>query len=139
MKNITFEELKSMLIYRKITEWTKDKITLDNGVSITFQCIGKDCYTWANGEFSKLMFDDTITSVTEISYRTDEKARNTQRTFALVKLFHNQEPICEITGEADAGVCGSYCSIVFLVVSVPNDDDCLYCYFVGDSDGYVED
>jgi hypothetical protein len=139
MKDITFEQLKSMLLYRKIVKWTKDEITLDNGVSITIQCTEQDCCAWASGEFSKLELDAAITDVTEIDYSADIEEYDTRRTFALVKLLHNQEPICEITGEADGGNGGYYYSIASFIVSVPNDDECLCCYFVGDSDGYVEE
>ena len=139
MKNITFEELKSILLYHKITEWTKDKITLDNGVSITIQCTEQDCCAWAGGEFSPLKLDGAITDVTEIEYSADENETDTRRTFALVKLLHNQEPLCEITGEADGGNGGYYYSIASFIVSSDNDADCLCCYFVGDDDGYVED
>lgn len=44
-----FEDFKKMLLYRKITKWENNKITLDNGIEISIEMTDSDCCAYASG------------------------------------------------------------------------------------------
>lgn len=66
MKKITFDELRQLLLYRRIVKWNDDRIELDNGVKIRIEMTANDCCGYASGAFKNVVLDAAITSVSEI-------------------------------------------------------------------------
>lgn len=136
MKNISFEEFRSMLLYHRIVEWNRSRIVLDNGVSISIEETEQDCCASAEGIFVNVVLDAAITYVSEPKYDFNEEWDGGYSTSAVVKFLHNQNLICQANGEADAGNGGYYYSIASFVIRVPNkENQPLYCHFVSSGDG----
>lgn len=136
-KNITFEELKEMLLYRRIVKWNSNVIVLDNGVKIAIEETEQDCCASAGGEFENVQLDAAITSITPITYDAWDDGY-TYGCSAEVKFLHNQNIICSANANANAGNGGYYYSIASFIVTVPNGEDYMVCHFVCDSDGEGE-
>ena len=137
MKDISFEEFRSMLLYHRIVEWNCNKIVLDNGVSISIEETDQDCCASAAGIFENVVLDAAITYVSEPKYDFfQDNEGGEYSTSAVVKFLHNQNLICQASGEADAGNGGYYYSIASFVIRIPNEENQpLYCHFVGSEDG----
>lgn len=135
--NISFEEFRSMLLYHRIVEWDNNKIVLDNGISISIEETEQDCCASAAGIFEDVVLDAAITYVSEPKYDyKEEKWGGEYSTSAIVKFLHNQNLICQASGEADAGNGGYYYSIASFVIRVPDkENQPLYCHFVSSEDG----
>ena len=136
MKNISFEEFRSTLLYHRIVEWNCNKIVLDNGVSISIEETEQDCCASAGGVFENVVLDAAITYVSEPKYDFNEEWDGGYNTSAVVKFLHNQNLICQANGEADAGNGGYYYSMASFVIRVPDkENQPLYCHFVASGDG----
>ena len=131
MKNITFEQFKEKLLYHYIVEWDDNKIVLDNGITIVIEETEQDCCASASGEFTDVVLDAAITSVTEPKYKAWEDG-DTYGCSAVVKFLHNRNLICQANAEADAGNGGYYYSIASFVITEKNEQ--MTCYFVGSDD-----
>lgn len=131
MKDITFEQLKEKLLYHRITKWDKNKIVLDNGVTIAIEETAQDCCASAGGEFTDVVLEAAITSVTEPKYKAWEDG-DTYGCSAVVKFLHNRNLICKANADADAGNGGYYFSIASFVVTENNKQ--MVCHFVGSDD-----
>lgn len=131
MKNITFEQFKEKLLYHYIVEWDDNKIVLDNGIIIAIEETEQDCCASASGEFTDVVLDAAITSVTEPKYKAWEDG-DTYGCSAVVKFLHNRNLICQANAEADAGNGGYYYSIASFVITEKNEQ--MTCYFVGSDD-----
>ena len=134
MKNITFEKFKEMVLYHQIVEWDDNKIVLDNGLVIAIEETAQDCCAEAQGDFSDVVLQAAITSVSEPKYEPWENG-DTYGCSAVVKFLHNRNLICQANGDADAGNGGYYFSIASFVVSwKDNPDEPIVCHFVGSND-----
>lgn len=131
-RNITFGELKEMLLYRKITKWNGNTIVLDNGVEIHIEETEQDCCASAGGEFQDVVLDAAITNVSGIKY-TGWEDDDTYGCSAIVTIVHNRNIICKAIANADAGNGGYYYSIASFVVKFPSKEWAV-CHFVGSSD-----
>lgn len=132
--NITFEKFKEMVLYRHIVEWDDNKIVLDNGLVIAIEETAQDCCASAGGDFSDVVLQAAITSVTEPKYKPWEDG-DTYGCSAVVKFLHNRNLICKANADADAGNGGYYFSIASFVVSwKDNSDESMVCHFVGSDD-----
>lgn len=132
--NITFEEFKKMVLYHQIVEWDDNKIVLDNGLIIAIEETAQDCCARAQGDFSDVVLQAAITSVTEPKY-DPWKSSDTYGCSAVVKFLHNRNLICQANGDADAGNGGYYFSIASFVVSWKNNpNEPMVCHFVGSND-----
>lgn len=131
MKNITFEQLKEKLLYHRIIKWTENKIVLDNGITIAIEETARDCCASASGDFTDVLLDAAITSVTEPKYTSWEDG-NTYGCSAVVKFLHNRNLICQANADADAGNGGYYFSIASFVITENNKQ--MKCHFVGSDD-----
>ena len=47
----TLEELKELLLYKRIVEWDKDFLQLEDGSKVTMDMSESDCCASAGGEF----------------------------------------------------------------------------------------
>lgn len=127
-----FKKFKEMLLYRKVIKWETDTITLDNGVVISIEETDSDCCASASGCFINVELNAVITDVSEPKYKSWEDG-DTYGCSAVVKMFHNQNLICQAEANADAGNGGYYYSIASFVVKVPNESP-QEVHFVGSDD-----
>lgn len=137
MKKITFDDLRQLLLYRRIVKWNNDRIELDNGVKIRIEMTDNDCCACAVGNFQNVVLDAAITSVSEITHEKWEDDE-TYGCRARVTIMHNRNPICEAYADADAGNGGYYFSIASFVVTLPGVDEEGKCEFVDSRDGYSD-
>ena len=129
--NITFEDFKKMVLCHHIVEWDDNKIVLDNGLIIAIEETAQDCCASAGGNFSDVVLQAAITSVTEPKYKPWEDG-DTYGCSAVVKFLHNRNLICKANADADAGNGGYYFSIASFVVTWKNKR--MVCHFVGSDD-----
>ncbi|MCG1009245.1 hypothetical protein J4760_04155 [Salinicoccus sp. ID82-1] len=113
----TFDELKEQLLYRKVVEWTEDKIVLDDGTVVTIEMSEWDCCASAGGRFTNVELDAAITDITiGDKKRHDLYDGDTYESSAVIKLYHNQNEIAQAEATADAGNGGFYYSVASLLV-----------------------
>lgn len=130
--NMTFDELREMLLYRRIVKWNKNVITLDNDVEISIEETEQDCCARAYGEFTDVVLDAAITDVRDIYYQHWEDD-DTYGCSATMTIMHNNNIICKADADADAGNGGYYYSIASFIVRIPTQKDRI-CHFVCDAD-----
>ena len=127
-----FEELRQLLLYRRIIKWNGNAITLDNGVTIRIEETAQECCASAEGQFEDVKLDAAITAVNDIQYdRWDDG--DTYGCSAVVTIMHNRNLICKAIGNADAGNGGYYYSIASFIVTMENGEE-KQCHFVGSDD-----
>lgn len=120
---MTFEELRALLINRRIIAWNGDnEITLDNGVVISIEETEQDCCASAFGCFENVKIDAAIIGVTEPKYEPWEDD-DTYGCSAEVKILYNDLDFCRAYGEVDAGNGGYYFSTASFVVKFPRGDE----------------
>jgi hypothetical protein len=140
MREMSFEELRNAMLFRRIVDWKDNYIKLDNGMELRIEETAQDCCAGADGEFTDVELDAAITSVSNIQYHHWEDG-DTYGCSAEVTIMHNRNVICRAIGDADAGNGGYYYSIASFCVRMPNDDKTAYVHFVGsedEGDGDVE-
>lgn len=110
-----WEDLENLLINKKIVEWDKDKIVLEDGTKVTIECSEYDCCAGAYGKFTNVQLDAMITSVKEpvvTSVPDDDTVINQ----AIINIYHNQNVVAQAEVTADAGNGGYYYSVGSFVV-----------------------
>ena len=120
MKEMSFEELKEKMLFRRITEWDANHITLDNGMVLTIEMTDNDCCASAYGEFEDVTLDACITNIGDIEYQHWEDD-DTYGCSARVNIVHNRNKLCEVYANADAGNGGYYYSVASFIVHLPNE------------------
>ena len=119
-KNKYVEELKQRLLYKTITTWDNNSLTLNDGTKVTIECTDNDCCAWAGGEFKDVTLDAIVTDVTigEITTFGDPCDMTTNNV--TITVYHNQNPIALAECYADNGNGGYYYSVCSLVVNGVN-------------------
>ena len=119
-KNKYIEELKQSLLYKTITAWDNNSLTLSDGTKVTIECTDNDCCAWAGGEFKDVTLDAIITDVSigEITTFGDPCDMTTNNV--TITVYHNQNPIALTECYADNGNGGYYYSVCSLVVNGVN-------------------
>ena len=117
MNIIEFEQVKELLLYKKITEWNENKITLSDGTLISVEMTDWDCCASAGGEFKDVELDAVITDVvmgnvskTQFDWADESEAKVT------MKIFHNQDVVALMEAFANDGNAGYYYSVASLVI-----------------------
>lgn len=140
---MTFDEFKNLVLYRRITEWDKNKIVLDNGVKISIEETAFECCATAFGEFKDVILDAAITDVSSPEYSGwggDDDWDGGYGTDAVVKFLHNRNIVARAEASADSGNGGFYYSVASFVVRLPDrPEDEITCSFVGADDGFNEE
>jgi len=109
------KDLKEKLLYKKIVEWTKDKLVLEDGTEVTLECSEQDCCAGAYGEFFNVKLDAIITDVIVedmVEIPDDDTIVNETK----IVIYHNQNEIAQAEMTADAGNGGYYYSVGSVVV-----------------------
>ena len=119
-KNKYIEELKQSLLYKTITAWDNNSLTLSDGTKVTIECTNNECCAWAGGEFEDVTLDAIVTDVTigEITTFGDPCDMTTNNV--TITVYHNQNPIALAECYADNGNGGYYYSVCSLVVNGVN-------------------
>ena len=119
-KDKYIEELKQSLLYKTITTWDNNSLTLSDGTRVTIECTDNDCCAWAGGEFKDVTLDAIVTDVTigEITTFGDPCDMTTNNV--TITVYHNQNPIALAECYADNGNGGYYYSVCSLVVNGVN-------------------
>lgn len=112
----TLEELKELLLYKRIVKWDKEFLLLEDGTKVTIEMSESDCCASAGGEFQNVTLDAVITDV-KIGEQTEEEDDwGTTTSTNTVTIYHNQNPIALAECEADDGNGGFYYSVGSLVI-----------------------
>lgn len=114
------EEFKKLLLYKRITKWDKDGITLEDGTIVTIEESEQDCCASAGGEFSNVVLDAVITNVEigeSVTLADPDEGDDTYINEVKVTIFHNQNPIALAELTADAGNGAYYYSVGSFVVN----------------------
>lgn len=111
-----WEDLEKLLLDRKIVEWDKEKLVLDDGLVITIECSEQDCCASAGGQFKNVELDAMITGVIRNDkgnrvYNGDGHDSNVE-----IVLFHNQNIVAQADCWANDGNGGYYYSVGSFVV-----------------------
>ena len=119
-KDKYIEELKQSLLYKTITAWDNNSLTLSDGTKVIIECTDNDCCAWAGGEFKDVTLDAIVTDVTigEITTFGDPCDMTTNKV--TITVYHNQNPIALAECYADNGNGGYYYSVCSLVVNGVN-------------------
>ena len=112
----SLEELKELLLYKRIVKWDKDFLLLEDGTRVTVEMSESDCCAYAGGEFQDVLLDAVITDV-EIGEQVKEESDWGETTSTnTVTIYHNQNPIALAECEANDGNGGYYYSVASLVI-----------------------
>lgn len=112
----TLEELKKLLLYKRIVKWDKEFLLLEDGTKITIEMSESDCCAYAGGEFQNVKLDAVITDVKIGEQAREEDDWGTTTSTNTVTIYHNQNPIALAECEADDGNGGFYYSVGSLVI-----------------------
>lgn len=109
------EKLKELLLYKRIVEWDKDFLLLEDGTRVTIEMSESDCCASAGGEFKDVQLDAVIT---DVQFGEPHKFDNGDGTTCenTVTIYHNHNPIALAECEADDGNGGYYYSVGSLVI-----------------------
>ena len=122
----TIELLKEKILYKRIKEMTKDKLVLEDGTEVYFECTAWDCCAIASGEWKTAELDAVITDVKMIDYNQDEsEVSGFPTNTAKIVLYHNQNSVAQANLYADAGNGGYYYSVLSVFVNEENIGDIL--------------
>lgn len=115
-----FEEIKDQILYKRVTAWTDETLTLDDGTVIEIVESEQDCCAHAGGTWMNVKLDAVITNVKiedEITRSKFEDYPNDEsESLATVVLYHNQNPIAQGACYADAGNGDYYYSVCSLKI-----------------------
>lgn len=111
----SLEELKELLLYKRIVKWDKDFLLLEDGTKVTIEMSESGCCASAGGEFKNVTLDAVITDV-KIGEPTKSGNGDGTTCENTVTIYHNQNPIALAECEADDGNGGYYYSVGSLVI-----------------------
>lgn len=112
----SLEELKELLLYKRIVKWDKDSLLLDDGTKVTIEMSESECCAYADGEFKDVKLDAIITDVKVGEQVTKKEEYGTTENSNTVTIYHNQNPIALAECEADDGNGGYYYSVASIVI-----------------------
>lgn len=113
----SLEELKELLLLKRIVKWDKDFLLLEDGTKVTIEMSESECCcTHAGGEFKDVKLDAVITDVKIGEQVMKEEYCGTTENSNTVTIYHNQNPIALAECEANDGNGGYYYSVGSLVV-----------------------
>ncbi len=117
MKLIKENELKDLLLLKRIVKFEESKLHLDDGTIVSIEQTAHDCCASAFGEFKNVKLDAVITDVKIGEY--EDKAFLTDAEYEnhnTVTIYSNQNPVAQADCYADAGNGGYYYSVGSLVI-----------------------
>lgn len=122
----TIELLKQKILYKRIKEMTEDKLILEDGTEVYFECTDLDCCASASGEWKNAKLDAIITDVKMVGLElADFEGFGHPFNTAKIVLYHNQNSVAQADLYADAGNGGYYYSVLSVFVNEENIGDIL--------------
>ena len=112
----SLEELKELLLYKRIVKWDKDFLLLEDGTKVTIEMSESDCCAYAGGEFKDVKLNAVITDVKVGEQVTDKFGDGSRENKKTVTIYHNQNPIALAECEANDGNGGYYYSVASIVI-----------------------
>lgn len=112
----SLEELKELLLYKRIVKWDEDFLLLDDGTKVTIEMSESECCAYADGEFKDVKLDAVITDVKVGEQVTKKEEYGTTENSNTVTIYHNQNPIALAECEANDGNGGYYYSVASIVI-----------------------
>ena len=112
----SLEELKDLLLCKRIVKWDKDFLLLEDGTKATIEMSESDCCAYAGGEFKDVKLDAVITDVKIGEQATDKFRDGSRENKNTVTIYHNQNPIALAECEANDGNGGYYYSVASIVI-----------------------
>lgn len=109
----TVEELKQLLLYKRIIEWSQDFLLLEDGTKVTIEMSESDCCASSDGIFKDVILDAVITDI-EIGEQEEIPDHCGVGYRNKVTIFHNLNPVA--IAECDAEHNGYYYSVGSLVI-----------------------
>ncbi len=107
-----YKDFKDLLINKKIVEWDKEKLLLDDGTIVTIEMSDSDCCASAGGKFKDVKLDALITDVSNpVITKGEATDWGETENRATVTIFHNQNPIALAECYANDGNAGYYFSV----------------------------
>lgn len=117
----TQEQLNELLLYKRIVEWDKDKLVLDDGLVVELECTDRSCScVTAYGEFKDVELDAVITDV-KVGDEEDILDDRTEGSRNTITILHNQNEIAVAEMIAEANESYGYYSVGSIVIG-----DCYY-------------
>ena len=117
----TSELLKEKILYKRIKGMTEDKLILEDGTEVYFECTDWDCCAGANGEWKTAELDAVITDVKMVDVElADFEGFCDPSSTARIVLYHNQNSVAQADLYADAGNGGYYYSVLSVFVDGEN-------------------
>lgn len=110
MEYKNYEELKEKLLYKRIVDFDKDTLKLDDGTVLSIVEAEQDCCAEAYGRFKDVKLDAVITNISEPKIE-NVPDKDTVVNTAIVTIYHNQNPIAIADCYADAGNGAYYYSV----------------------------
>lgn len=107
------------MLYKRIIDWSKDKITLEDGTTLEVECLVSYCCAWGSGELDKVKLDAVITDI-ELTDVENPEDDDTHVATGVIKIYHNRNIIAQNEMYTDAGNGGYYGSVTGLVVKLPD-------------------
>lgn len=112
----SLEELKDLLLCKRIVKWDEDFLLLEDGTKVTIEMSESDCCAYACGEFKDVKLDAVITDVKIGEQVTEEDDWGMTESKNTVTIFHNQNPIALAECSANDGNGGYYYSVGSIVI-----------------------
>lgn len=112
----SLEELKELLLLKRIVKWDRDFLLLEDGTKVTIEMSESDCCAYAGGEFKDVSLDAVITDVKIGEQITEKNDGGTTENRNTVTIYHNQNPIALAECEANDGNGGYYYSVASIVI-----------------------
>lgn len=118
-------KIKEMLLYKKIVEWDKKTITLEDGTTLQVECLEQDCCAGGGGKWSNVKLDAVITDIELEDVKRDVQlydfGESETCTTAKIMIYHNQNIIAQNEMYTDNGNGGYYYSVTGLLVTLPDE------------------
>ena len=121
IKYENYEEIKDKILYKRIKEWDKNKLVLEDGTKLSIVETEQDCCAEAHGDFKDVVLDAVITDISEPEI-INVLDYDTNINTAKVTIYHNLNPIAIADCYADAGNGGYYYSICAFKVEIDNSE-----------------
>lgn len=112
----SLEELKELLLYKRIVKWDEDFLLLDDGTKVTIEMSESECCAYADGEFKDVKLDAVITDVKIGEQVIEKEEYGTTQNRNTVTIYHNQNLIALAECEANDGNGGYYYSVASIVI-----------------------
>lgn len=112
----TEDELRKLILYKRIVDWGDDYLILDDETKILIDMSESDCCANAYGTFKNVKLDAAITDFKVEQLEPEIHGCGELTNKCLVTIYHNQNPVAQAECSANNGNGGYYYSVASLIV-----------------------